>query len=57
MKIIDKIDAFLSEQNEYQKFFAEMLKKEGKSIPSMSDSEKKTFFNKVSTEWAKKKKG
>ena len=37
----------LREETEYQKFFAKALKKSGKSIPQMSDDEKKAFFNKI----------
>ena len=38
----------LREETEYQKFFAKKaLKKSGKSIPQMSDEEKKAFFNKI----------
>ena len=36
----------LREETEYQKFFKKALEKSGKSIPQMSDDEKKTFFNK-----------
>ena len=39
------------EENEYQAFFAKALEKSGKSIPSMSDEEKKAFFNKIDTAW------
>ena len=41
----------LKEESEYQKFFAKALKKSGKSIPQMSDEEKKAFFNKIDTAW------
>ena len=41
----------LREETEYQKFFAKALKKSGKSIPQMSDEEKKTFFNKIDAAW------
>ena len=34
----------LKEESEYQKFFAKALKKSGKSIPQMSDEEKKSMF-------------
>jgi len=56
MNVLEKIDSFLSEQNEYQTFFKEMLEKEEKSIGKMSDAEKKTFFEKIKKEWAAKKK-
>ena len=34
----------LKEESEYQKFFKKALEKAGKSIPQMSDDEKKAFF-------------
>jgi len=39
------------EENEYQEFFKKALEKAGKSIPQMSDEEKKAFFNKIETTW------
>ena len=41
----------LVEESEYKKFFAKALKKSGKSIPQMSDEEKKAFFNKIDAAW------
>jgi hypothetical protein len=41
----------MQEEAEYQKFFQKVLDKAGKSIPSMSDDEKKAFFNKVDAAW------
>lgn len=41
----------LQEESEYQTFFKKALEKAGKSIPSMSDEEKKDFFNKIETTW------
>ena len=41
----------LREETEYQKFFKKALEKAGKSIPQMSDDEKKTFFNKIDAAW------
>jgi len=41
----------LLEESEYQKFFKKALEKAGKSIPSMSDDEKKAFFNKIQKTW------
>jgi len=35
------------EEEDYQQLFKHMLNKSGKSIPSMSDDEKKKFFNAV----------
>ena len=39
------------EENEYQNFFKKALEKTGKSIPDMSDEEKKSFFNKIDSAW------
>ena len=39
------------EENEYQAFFKKSLEKAGKSIPNMSDEEKKAFFNKIDATW------
>ena len=39
------------EESEYQEFFKKALEKAGKSIPSMSDEEKKEFFNKKEKTW------
>ncbi len=44
----------MQEEAEYQKFFQKVLDKAGKSIPSMSDEEKKAFFNKVDAAWKAK---
>lgn len=41
----------LSEEAEYQEFFKRALEKTGKSIPDMSDEEKKAFFNKIDAAW------
>jgi hypothetical protein len=37
----------VKEENDYQEFFKKALEKTGKSIPDMSDDEKKKFFNAV----------
>lgn len=42
----------MQEEAEYEKFFQKVLDKAGKSIPSMSDDEKKAFFNKVDSAWS-----
>jgi hypothetical protein len=42
----------MKEEAEYQKFFQKVMDKAGKSIPSMSDDEKKAFFNKVDSAWS-----
>ena len=39
------------EESEYQEFFKRALEKAGKSIPQMSDEEKKAFFNKIEKTW------
>ena len=39
------------EENEYKVFFKKALEKAGKSIPQMSDDEKKAFFNKIDAAW------
>jgi hypothetical protein len=41
----------MAEEAEYQTFFKKALEKAGKSIPSMSDEEKKEFFNKIDAAW------
>tara|TARA_R110001592_G_C13174348_1_gene750144 strand:+ start:1807 stop:2073 length:267 start_codon:yes stop_codon:yes gene_type:complete len=41
----------LVEESAYQKFFSKALEKSGKSIPQMSDEEKKAFFNKIDSAW------
>ena len=45
--IAKSIEKDQKEENEYQKLFKKELEKSGKSIASMSDSEKKDFFNKI----------
>jgi len=47
----------MQEEAEYQKFFQKVMDKAGKSIPSMSDDEKKAFFNKVDAAWKGKQEG
>jgi hypothetical protein len=41
----------MTEESEYQDFFKRALEKTGKSIPNMSDEEKKAFFNKIDAAW------
>lgn len=41
----------IKEESEYQTFFKKALEKAGKSIPQMSDEEKKAFFNKIDAAW------
>jgi hypothetical protein len=45
------------EEEDYQQLFKHMLDKSGKSIPSMSDDEKKKFFNAVDTAYKAKSEG
>jgi hypothetical protein len=45
------IKSIIREETEYQQFFKKALEKAGKSIPDMSDDEKKAFFNKIDTAW------
>lgn len=49
--IKDTLRAIMAEETEYQAFFKKALEKAGKSIPSMSDEEKKAFFNKIDAAW------
>ena len=49
--IKDTLRAIMAEETEYQTFFKKALEKAGKSIPSMSDEEKKAFFNKIDAAW------
>ena len=39
------------EESAYQEFFKKALEKTGKSIPEMSEEEKKAFFNKIDKSW------
>lgn len=39
------------DESEYQEFFKKALEKAGKSIPKMSDEEKKKFFNHIEKTW------
>lgn len=41
----------MKEESEYQAFFKKALEKAGKSIPQMSDDEKKSFFDKIDSAW------
>ena len=41
----------IKEESEYQEFFKKALEKTGKSIPQMSDEEKKAFFDKIDAAW------
>jgi len=50
-RLKELVKEVMVEENEYQAFFAKALEKAGKSIPSMSDEEKKAFFNKIDSAW------
>ncbi len=49
--IKETLKAIMAEESDYQAFFKKALEKAGKSIPSMSDEEKKAFFNKIDSAW------
>lgn len=49
--IKETLKAIMAEESDYQTFFKKALEKAGKSIPSMSDEEKKEFFNKIDAAW------
>lgn len=49
--IKETLRQIMAEESEYQTFFKKALEKAGKSIPSMSDEEKKEFFNKIDAAW------
>jgi hypothetical protein len=50
-RLKELVKEVMVEETEYQAFFQKALDKAGKSIPSMSDDEKKAFFNKVDAAW------
>jgi hypothetical protein len=47
----------VKEEQDYQELFKTMLDKTGKDIPSMSDDEKKKFFNAVDKAYKAKSEG
>ena len=47
----------VKEENDYQQLFKHMLDKSGKDIGSMSDDDKKKFFNAVDTAYKAKSEG
>lgn len=53
-RLKELVKEIMTEESEYQAFFQKALDKAGKSIPSMSDEEKKAFFDKIDTAWAGK---
>lgn len=50
-RLSEIIKEVLTEDEEYKAFFKKALEKAGKSIPDMSDEEKKDFFNKIDSAW------
>jgi hypothetical protein len=51
------IKEVIKEEQDYQQLFKTMLDKSGKSIESMSDEEKKKFFNAVDKAYKAKQEG
>ena len=49
--IKETIKTIMAEEADYKTFFKKALEKAGKDIPSMSDEEKKAFFNKIDAAW------
>ena len=47
----ETLRTIVNEESEYQSFFKSALDKAGKSIPDMSEDEKKAFFNKIDSAW------
>jgi hypothetical protein len=50
-RLKELVKEVMVEEADYQAFFKKALEKAGKSINSMSDDEKKAFFNKVDAAW------
>jgi hypothetical protein len=50
-RLKELVKEVMVEESEYQAFFQKALDKAGKSIPSMSDEEKKAFFDKIDAAW------
>ena len=46
-ELLELIKSVIKEESDYQQLFKHMLDKSGKDINSMSDAEKKKFFNAV----------
>jgi len=51
-RLKELVKEVMVEETEYQAFFQKALDKAGKSIPSMSDDEKKAFFDKIDSAWS-----
>lgn len=56
-ELLELIKSVVKEENDYQQLFKHMLDKSGKDINSMSDDEKKKFFNAVDTAFKAKSEG
>jgi hypothetical protein len=50
-RLKELVKEVMTEESEYQAFFKKALDKAGKDINSMSDDEKKSFFNKIDSAW------
>jgi hypothetical protein len=50
-RLKELVKEVMTEESEYQAFFAKALEKAGKGINDMTDDEKKAFFNKVDSAW------
>jgi hypothetical protein len=53
-QIKETLKTVMAEESDYKAFFKKALEKAGKDIPSMSDEEKKEFFNKIDAAWDSK---
>lgn len=56
-ELVELIKQVIKEENDYQQLFKTMLDKSGKDINSMSDDEKKKFFNAVDKAYKAKQEG
>ena len=53
-RLKELVKEVMVEEADYQEFFKKALEKAGKSIPQMSDEEKKAFFDKIDSAWNNK---
>ena len=53
-RLKELVKEVMVEEADYQEFFKKALEKAGKSIPQMSDDEKKAFFDKIDAAWNNK---
>ena len=56
-ELLELIRDVVREEQDYQQLFKVMLNKSGKSIPDMSDEDKKKFFNAVDKAYKAKSEG